>query len=181
MMKAWGDNHEKRTQFKRFFFRYFTKLKIISRVSKISWGHHYMSSWPPQNGLKDCRRLTLVGGCMLAQPACACPEEAKLGTFGTDRGKDWGGWELQKMPSISWVSHTYMCLLGHHRRSCWQNNICLKVWTFILLICVQKCRLTSTQLASSDWIKVLVCWSQNPRWELHQTTPNAYCSTLSIC
>ena len=45
--------------------------------------------WSPQNGLKDCRRLTLVVAC--PQPACACPEEAKLGTFGTDRGKDWGG------------------------------------------------------------------------------------------
>ena len=63
----------------------------------------------PENGLKDCRRLTLVVAC--TRPACACPEEAKLGTFGAVRGKDWGEGGMQKMPSISSdISHIYYVL-----------------------------------------------------------------------
>ena len=59
-----------------------------------------------QNGFKDCRRLTLVVACLL--PAGACPEEPKLGTFSTDRGKDWGEGRVAKNAKyFMGISHIY--------------------------------------------------------------------------
>ena len=61
----------------------------------------------PQNGLKDCRRLTLVVACL--RPAGACPEEAKLGTLGTDRGKDWGEERVAKNAKyFMGIAHIYV-------------------------------------------------------------------------
>ena len=45
--------------------------------------------------------------CLL--PAGACPEEPKLGTFGTDRGKDWGEGGLQKFQVFhGYLTHIYV-------------------------------------------------------------------------
>ena len=62
--------------------------------------------WPPPKRQAQRLQTSYFGAVACPPPACACPEEAKLGTFGTDRGKDWGGGVAK---SISWqVSHTHM-------------------------------------------------------------------------
>ena len=122
---------------KEKLFRYFTKLKIISRVSKISWGHHYVSRASRPKTASKIADVSLwwVVACWLNQLvrvlkrqnwALSAPTVEKI-----------GGVESCKKCQVFHGYLTHICLLGHHRRSCWQNNICLKVWTFILLICVQ--------------------------------------------
>ena len=58
---------------------------------------------------KQSKRLQTshFGSCMPSPPR-ACPEEAKLGSFGTDRGKDWGSRGCKKCQAFQGVSHTHV-------------------------------------------------------------------------
>ena len=58
---------------------------------------------------KQSKRLQTshFGSCMPSPPR-ACPEEAKLGSFSTDRGKDWGSRGCKKCQAFQGVSHTHV-------------------------------------------------------------------------
>ena len=79
-------------------------IHVISVMSKISWLPLNVSGRPQNGAHRDCRHVLLWSWlhALEPRPACACPEEAKLGTFDTDRGKDWGAVAKKS------ISHTHM-------------------------------------------------------------------------